>query len=434
MREGRDGHQVSPRQSLDALTGARFLAALWVVVYHYALELRFSNLTDETNYLYGHRTPLELVILQGHLAVDFFFLLSGFILAYTYITPGGGPRGGQRAFWVARVARIYPVYLLGLALALGPYLASGVGPALLLSSGATHLLMLHAWFPATLGWNQPSWSLSVEAFFYALFPLLLPLFARLRGRGLALLAAGSWLAFALVTAILFMIGNQVGVAAFERWRDVVRYNPLVSLPVFTTGMALGLLARRGQPAGVRERAWDVGARADGALAGGAPALRHPRPLARRLVHAGAELLGRLASAGGGDGGDGGRGSPPDVVRPRPLHVGPRRALGRFAHALGDQPVRLHGALPHGGHPGLPAAGPLGGAAALADLAPVGRRTRAAGGAGRFLRQRRVDHLAGATPLRSTSTACKCRARRRARSSPSACAPSPTAIRSTGCTC
>jgi peptidoglycan/LPS O-acetylase OafA/YrhL len=148
--------QQATRRSLDALTGARFLAALWVVVYHYTLEFRFPSLKEALHYQYGHHTPFDLLILQGHLAVDFFFLLSGFILAYTYISDSGRLRGSPRAFWVARIARIYPVYLLGLALAFYPYATAQDGPIPVLESGAAHLLMLHTWFPQTLAWNQPS--------------------------------------------------------------------------------------------------------------------------------------------------------------------------------------------------------------------------------------------------------------------------------------
>jgi peptidoglycan/LPS O-acetylase OafA/YrhL len=72
------------RKSLGALTGARFLAALWVLVYHYTVEFRFATSQQSLQYQAGGRSPLETLIGQGHLAVDFFFILSGFILAYTY--------------------------------------------------------------------------------------------------------------------------------------------------------------------------------------------------------------------------------------------------------------------------------------------------------------------------------------------------------------
>ncbi|WIG59624.1 MAG: Acyltransferase [Ktedonobacterales bacterium] len=234
------GKQVT-RQSLEPLTGLRFLAALWVVVYHYTIEFRFTALKEEIHYIYGHHTPFDVLILQGHLAVDFFFLLSGFILAYTYTTTKGTLRGSRQAFWVARIARIYPVYLLGLLLAFWPYMSQHANPWDVVTSGVAHLLMIHAWLPSTLDWNQPSWSLSVEALFYALFPLLLPLFARQGRRGLWVLFIGSWLLFGLDMYLLVFAGGQTGLAEQSWWSSVVRYNPLVSLPEFLAGMALGLL-------------------------------------------------------------------------------------------------------------------------------------------------------------------------------------------------
>lgn len=231
----------APRNSLDALTGARFFAAFWVVIYHFVVEFRFYALPGKPAPSTQLPTGLAPILTQGHLAVDFFFLLSGFILAYTYVTPERTLRGSRREFWVARIARIYPVYLLGLALALPQFIQ--VTPDLMAVgvSGVAHLLMIHSWIPSTLEWNQPSWSLGVEAFFYAFFPLLLPLAARLRRRGLWSLLIISWLVFVAIVGALYVLSHHGGFAAIPGWRDIVRYNPLVSFPEFIMGMALGLL-------------------------------------------------------------------------------------------------------------------------------------------------------------------------------------------------
>ena len=234
------------RRSLNALTGARFFAAFWVVCYHFASDFRLEPLPGKPASQVALPSGLGLVLLQGHLAVDFFFLLSGFILAYTYITPNGTLRGSRREFWVARIARIYPVYLLGLALALPEYLTVETNPKVLAISGIAHLTMLHAWLPFTLEWNQPSWSLSVEAFFYLLFPLVLPLAGRLRRRGLWLLGVFAWLCFLALDLALAIVGRE-GWVTGALWRNIVRYNPLVSFPEFIVGMALGLLFIRYGP-------------------------------------------------------------------------------------------------------------------------------------------------------------------------------------------
>lgn len=231
------------RETLGALTGARFFAAFWVLIYHYLVQFQYAALPGKSTAPMTLPRGLGVILLQGHLAVDFFFLLSGFILAYTYITPDGAFRGTRRQFWVARVARIYPVYLLGLILALPEYLTIQPNRWLVAVSGVAHIFMIHAWLPFTLDWNQPSWSLGVEAFFYALFPLILPRLARLKRRDLWLALAGAWLAFMALDAGLEVLSIH-GFAPLPGFRDIARYNPLVSFPEFVAGAALGLLFTR----------------------------------------------------------------------------------------------------------------------------------------------------------------------------------------------
>ncbi len=246
MQEKPDARHIS-RPSLSPLTSLRFLAALWVVAYHYTLEFRFTSLRQEIGYELGPHNPIDFLLLQGHLAVDFFFLLSGFILAYTYTSTHNSLRGGARGFWVARLARIYPVYLLGLALSMWTVLGGRFNPLDVITSITAHIFLVHAWFPTLLDLNQPSWSLSVEAFFYALFPLLLPLFARRSLRGVRALFLGSLLVFAMLILAMFVASSQPSIASLPGWRTISRYNPLLSLPEFTAGMALGLLfIRRGE--------------------------------------------------------------------------------------------------------------------------------------------------------------------------------------------
>ena len=219
------------RTSLNALTGARFLAAYWVLAYHFVIQFRFDRLPGKPPSSGALPAWLAPVILQGHLAVDFFFLLSGFILAYTYIGDDGGLRGTRRTFWVARIARIYPVYLIGLILGLWPFLQVEPNPAIVALSTVTHLLMLHGWIPVALDLNQPSWSLSVEATFYLAFPFALPLAGRLRRRGLWLLFIGSWLLFGAICLTLQALSDH-GFDSLLGWRDIVRYNPAISFPEF----------------------------------------------------------------------------------------------------------------------------------------------------------------------------------------------------------
>lgn len=177
------------RPSLDALTGIRFFAAFAVFVFHYG-----AGFSEQI----GMPKPLTTLLHNGYYGVSMFFVLSGFIMTYTY----QGKLSTKLAlydFAVARLARIYPVYLLVLVIAL-PIMAGRID---LYGAGAV-LLMLQSWAPASsmLGytWVVQAWTLSVEVFFYAIFPFVLALSQGLRMPGIAaglLLVAIPIIAFAL---------------------------------------------------------------------------------------------------------------------------------------------------------------------------------------------------------------------------------------------
>lgn len=150
---------------LRALTSARGIAAWWVVLFH----LRGS--------LEALPTMAEAVLAKGYLAVDFFFLLSGFVLALSHgerLCDGG--RAAVPDFLRRRVARIWPLHaaMLGFAVLLRLILTTSGRPApeFPLSELPAHLLLVQAWgFADPLRWNDPAWSISCELAAYLLFPL-----------------------------------------------------------------------------------------------------------------------------------------------------------------------------------------------------------------------------------------------------------------------
>lgn len=248
-------------RNLASLTGIRFFAAFWVLVYHQStpgglLEHFFNS---APRFLFN-------MARTGPTAVGLFFVLSGFILAYNY---DRGPLD-KREFWWARVARIYPVYLLGLLL-VAPAICAKVAlhqaPIRELFYGLASLFLVQAWHPtAALAWNSPGWSLSAEAFFYLLFPFLLIPIDRLRRRGLLVAMAATWAVILLVPALCLAlhVGDFRGVAAIDlptgSWCNIVKFNPLIRLPEFVLGMMLGRLYLQ-RPANELERAngwiWSV---------------------------------------------------------------------------------------------------------------------------------------------------------------------------------
>ena len=166
------------RPHLHALTGLRFFAALYVVLYHYA-----------DKYLVGGPRWVESFNYAGPVAVSLFFILSGLVLTYGSTDANGRCAKPAREFWFARFSRIYPLFVLGIIAALPSSAASlqhhnstSVAILLAVAQALVAMLLLQAWIPhLAFTSNSPGWSLSVEAFFYVLFPFIVH---RLRCRNL----------------------------------------------------------------------------------------------------------------------------------------------------------------------------------------------------------------------------------------------------------
>lgn len=232
------------KQQLDALTGLRFLLALWVVVFHQS-----AVLGPVPFYIAG-------ILHTGYVAVGFFFVLSGFVLAYNYPLVKAWSRKEVGRFGVARLSRIYPAYLLGLVAA-APVLLFGAHGSLRQFSAAVagkesftallSLSLLQSWVPqAALSWNGPGWSLSNEAFFYLCFPFIgLPLWRLSRTRSIVAAALCIWAAALIAPFIAIAVpiagfGNVPATfeVASSFWPNLVKFNPLLRLPEFCTGILL----------------------------------------------------------------------------------------------------------------------------------------------------------------------------------------------------
>jgi len=232
------------RPRLPALTSLRFFAAFHVVIFHFQAMQTFIG-------------PVWFQKLSsiGYVGVSFFFVLSGFILVYTY---AGRPMV-LKNFWRARFARIYPAYAFSL-LVTAPFFFYAVltmnfpffvwAKTHLKLASALVLSLLHAWVPpAALTWNAVAWSLSVEAFFYVLFPFLLLVLVRRSQPQLLLIAGASWLtslvfsgSYVVLNPDRLSIVNADVLGAF--WLNALKFNPLARLPEFLLGMACGFLFLR----------------------------------------------------------------------------------------------------------------------------------------------------------------------------------------------
>ncbi len=154
------------------LTSLRFVFAFMVFLYH--LPFLEESPNNSIGLLYEH------VFAEGYIGVSFFIILSGFILAYNYEYRILESVESVSKFISARIARIYPLHFLTMLAAIP--LVGGAGLCCLESEKVLFLntlgnvFMLHGFFP-DLGkccyLNGPSWSISVEFFFYGTFPILI---------------------------------------------------------------------------------------------------------------------------------------------------------------------------------------------------------------------------------------------------------------------
>jgi len=236
--------------SIPALTGLRGYAALWVLLSH-------VSFTESLSSVLGSRLEWSLasgLIRHEYLAVDLFFILSGFVLTHAHARELD-ERVDRRTyvrFLLLRLARVYPLHLVGLG---GALLIGLVAPCVLppTSNAAAfilHLLMMASWgFCANVTWNGPAWSLSSEWLAYLVLPLLVLVTAGLRSLraqlvalgGLLVVFGGLFFGFLLSLELLVVIDITNGAGASAR---------------VLFGVALGSVLRRlyDQPA-VRRLPW-----------------------------------------------------------------------------------------------------------------------------------------------------------------------------------
>lgn len=221
------------------LTGIRFVAAAWVLLYHLQGPLAVIGVLS--------LPVLPEVLRVGRLGVDLFFALSGFILTHTYLTRLGPAlrARGTLHFWWLRLARIYPVHLVMLVVA---------GAAVVLQARVTgealdrdwltpwdfikNLLLIQEWgADPQRGWNFVAWSLSMEWLAYLLFPLLVIVLFWMHRRLPTWLLVVAWIA---VMAPLVNYALSTSDAYYtDNWGSTYRI-----LTEFTAGAITYLIVRR----------------------------------------------------------------------------------------------------------------------------------------------------------------------------------------------
>ena len=197
---------------LRRLTSLRWFAAFAVFASHVGL----------------HRQHLNWLVPAGPIGVCFFFILSGFVLAWS--SPAGDT---ARSFYRRRFARIYPATAASVLVAIVLWSLSVPNLTVTPRGVVATLTLTQSWFPQ---WhplrdcNRVTWSLACEAFFYLLFPVLLRL-GRIAPRVLLWMSGlGVFAGFVLTVALQ---------------TEYTYYCPAARLPEFGLGVALGVLVKNG---------------------------------------------------------------------------------------------------------------------------------------------------------------------------------------------
>jgi peptidoglycan/LPS O-acetylase OafA/YrhL len=225
-KNGTKPSQDKPRSGgLDAL---RLIAAVFVVVYHFADKAPVDP------------QALFPVLAKGWVATDLFIMLSGFVLGRVY---GGGLDAGAVSpgiFLTRRLKRVWPAHLMILAAFVVMVLltaARGLAPMhperFDFADLPAEALLINAWGVVDhLSWNAPSWTLSALVICWAALPFLWRAIRPFEGKAAALFMALDVLA---ITAL----GSRMVLHA-SPWHLTLALSLVRALPLFVAG---ALLAR-----------------------------------------------------------------------------------------------------------------------------------------------------------------------------------------------
>lgn len=258
----RPSNAVEKLGDLPPLTGLRFFAAFFILV--------------------GHGTPMMLKLTPNpqlvinvtncflEIGMQLFFVLSGFVIHYNYAYVGRLPQPRNLAkFYIARFARIYPLYILFLALQL---VLHGDFRAFLFYLGMTqswvYVIIKGVPLIGRLG-SLITWSISTEWFFYCLYPIVAWLLARTQHRlTAALVLTASALLGLVLAVVIFFHDQQVNAFAQAVWGKpgdffftwLLAFSPVGRLPPFLIGIATAhiFISRYHQPVGDIERLLGLG--------------------------------------------------------------------------------------------------------------------------------------------------------------------------------
>jgi peptidoglycan/LPS O-acetylase OafA/YrhL len=207
------------------LTFLRFIGATSVVIYHFgrnADSLAWANIIWD----------------RANASVSFFFVLSGFILAHVY----GGKSFRAVDFYVARIARVLPLYWIALLLTI---LYEPRNHPLYMKWVLLSATLIQSWW---IGYSQilnvPGWTLSVDVFFYLQFPFLLRMMSRWRTVTILAIAGVAW---ALNISVHGYLNRFTDPYQYPYLRDFTYFSPFAHMATLLVGLAGGIVFHRWHP-------------------------------------------------------------------------------------------------------------------------------------------------------------------------------------------
>jgi peptidoglycan/LPS O-acetylase OafA/YrhL len=210
--------------NLPQLTFTRFIAALSVVVIHFGLfTWPFS-----TNVLFP-------IFVKALCAVSYFFVLSGFILVVSAAKNNDLAKDvNTKVFWINRISRILPIYLVSITVYF--LFHFNYNPDIPLKWQVMpfirSLFLVQAWnYRSVMDVNYPAWSLSVEAFFYFIFPWLYVQLQQYSTKRLVYISTIAWLGNIYLYTLLVEENAP---------HNLIHYFPIFHVSTFVAGIVSGI--------------------------------------------------------------------------------------------------------------------------------------------------------------------------------------------------
>lgn len=207
---------------VKTLTSIRFFFALLVFLSHIHLFKDNSLTLEKINLFY---------FTEFKIGVSFFYILSGFILTYTYNESILLNTFSFKEFIIKRITKLYPLHILTLILSV-PLSLNGFRreTAFWFTKLIINGILIQSWFLNDhLYWsfNAPSWSISNELFYYLVFPIIIIHLSKSKLNQISIIIYLS----GIILISYLLIGNQISA-------DLLNINPLIRLSDFIIGILL----------------------------------------------------------------------------------------------------------------------------------------------------------------------------------------------------